>query len=103
MLPIPTLQPACPPPTPHPLTRAFTEYQSLAQTLRCCLQIIKGGFSLMLRHRLHCKIERAETETYLTGDRIYAFTKFTCMLSLRVVYNEVRPHVHQLTLLIAAT
>ena len=21
----------------------------------------------MLRHRLHCKIERAETETYLTG------------------------------------
>ncbi len=31
------------------------------------MQIIRGGFSLMLRHRLHCKIERAETETYLTG------------------------------------
>ena len=35
--------------------------------LLCGVQIIKGGFSLMLRHRLHCKIERAETETYLTG------------------------------------
>ena len=38
-----------------------------------CLQIIRGGFSLMLRHRLHCKIERAETETYLTGAQPFHF------------------------------
>ena len=40
---------------------AYTDHVSHA------LQIIRGGFSLMLRHRLHCKIERAETDMYLTG------------------------------------
>ncbi|KAL3158700.1 hypothetical protein ABBQ32_011440 [Trebouxia sp. C0010 RCD-2024] len=44
-------------------------------------QIIKGGFSLMLRHRLHCKIERAETETYLTDNNAH--------LDEQVVLNEV--------------
>lgn len=27
-----------------------------------------GGFSLMLRHRLHCKIERADNTGYLGGE-----------------------------------
>ncbi|KAL0032949.1 hypothetical protein WJX77_008096 [Trebouxia sp. C0004] len=44
-------------------------------------QIIRGGFSLMLRHRLHCKIERAETETYLTDNNAH--------LDEQVVLNEV--------------
>ena len=33
-----------------------------------CLQIMDGGFSLMLRHRLHCKIERADDTGYLGGE-----------------------------------
>ena len=66
----------------------------------------------MLRHRLHCKIERAETETYLTGKRpvraVLAPSVCTCTLfgthlpatpKLRAALPVQRVHTVQVVML----